>query len=115
MSPAEANTPYTPLYVNTSNVTVRCKSGAGIGRKPHVKGHAGICFRLHVTERRVPFHRCSILIEMPTRLFLGRHVGEVLAFQSLDREVGRHLRWPKGVGQQGVLLQRIQRLIEGGW
>lgn len=59
--------------------------------------------------------RCLILIEMLARLFLGRRLGEVLALQSLDRQVGGHLNRAKSVGQHSVLLQGIQRLVERGW
>ena len=52
---------------------------------------------------------------MLARLLFWRHVGEVLAFQSLDREVGCHLNRAEGIGQRRILLQRIQRLIERGW
>ena len=59
--------------------------------------------------------RCLILVEVLARLFLGRDLGEVLALQSLDREVGGHLNRAKSVGQHSVLLQGIQRLFEGSW
>ena len=52
---------------------------------------------------------------MLARLLLWRGVGEVSAFQSLDRKVCRRLGWAEGVGQHGIVLQRIQRLIEGCW
>ena len=56
--------------------------------------------------------RYSILIEMLARLFLGRHLGEVQAFQPLDGEVGGQLSWSKGVGQDSIFLQRVQCLVE---